>query len=84
MDRGIWCCEYQVTVDLGTIRSRQAKCGLDQRAYKGLLKKGEMAIYLGDMLDQVVYVMLITDWVQADCTYTLPLDMCSKGLTAHE
>lgn len=47
MDRGIWCCEYQVTVDLGTIRSRQAKCGLDQRAYKGLLKKGEMAIYLG-------------------------------------
>ena len=38
----------------------------------------------GDMLDQVVYVMLITDWVQADCTYTLPLYMCSKGLTAHE
>ena len=44
MGRGIWCCEYQVTMDLGTIRS---KCGLDQRAYKGLLKKGEMAIYFG-------------------------------------
>lgn len=46
MDRGIWCCEYQVTVDLGTIRPRKGKFELYQRTYEGRFKKDEMEVRL--------------------------------------